>query len=368
MNNYVWDARNRLIGITGGATASFGYDVLGRRVSRTIAGEPLQFLYDRSDIVSEIRGGGIGTSYLRSLNVDEAFVRQTATGNEQYHTDVLGNTLGLTDGTAASIASYSYEAFGKTTVAGNSSNLFQYSGRENDGASLYFLRARYYNPSLHRFVSEDPMGFAAGDSNLYSYVGNNPTNNTDVFGLCKIEVKFNPLGPGYYHAHIVTTDPGGFQIGFRGGPGGIGPSGGPFGALSSGSGGSVSQKSPGRGGSSNSSNTSSPGSGPGGPGNNTGPWGPLTPTIGPYGPQLFIDYPNAGGPLPSMTVLNNSQSCTNYQTQFAQNFLAVQQANIPYNPLSTNSNALIQNTLTNSGLSPGQPPVWAPGWNTPLRY
>lgn len=96
--------------------------------------------------------------------------------------------------------------------------------------------------------------------------------------------------------------------------------------------------------------------GPGGPGANTGPFGPLTPTTGPYNPN-FIDHPGSGGPLPSMTVLDNSESCTNYNNQFNQQLQAIQQANIPYNPLTTNSNSLVNNTLTNSGLNPGPPPV-----------
>jgi RHS repeat-associated protein len=47
---------------------------------------------------------------------------------------------------------------------------------------LKYYRARYYHPDLQRFVSEDPIGFAGGDVNLYAYVFNDPLNNTDPTG------------------------------------------------------------------------------------------------------------------------------------------------------------------------------------------
>ena len=57
------------------------------------------------------------------------------------------------------------------------------AGREYDGDTcLYYNRARWYDPKIHRFISEDPIGFAAGDANLYRYCGNSPTNATDPSG------------------------------------------------------------------------------------------------------------------------------------------------------------------------------------------
>jgi RHS repeat-associated protein len=83
--------------------------------------------------------------------------------------------------------SYTYEPFGRTTVSGTSStNPFAFTGREEDSTgalSLYHHRARYYSASLQRFLSEDPIGFAGGDANLYGYVGNGPTARRDELGL-----------------------------------------------------------------------------------------------------------------------------------------------------------------------------------------
>jgi RHS repeat-associated protein len=50
---------------------------------------------------------------------------------------------------------------------------------------FYYMRARYYDPAVKRFISEDPLGFDGGDLNLYAYVGNNPVMGVDPLGLCK---------------------------------------------------------------------------------------------------------------------------------------------------------------------------------------
>ena len=183
VNTYQWDARNRLIGISGGSTATFNYDVLGRRTSKAVGSLTSQFLYDGNDIAAEIGGGAVGANYLRSLTIDEPFIRQTGTGNEFYHTDALGSALALSTGQGTPATTYGYEPFGKTTVTGTSSNAFQYTGRENDGTGLAYYRARYYDDSHQRFISEDPIGFAGGDVNRYAYVGNGPTNWVDPHGL-----------------------------------------------------------------------------------------------------------------------------------------------------------------------------------------
>ncbi len=79
---------------------------------------------------------------------------------------------------------YTYEPFGKFSTSGEAStNSFKFTGREDDGTGLMYYRARYYNPTWGRFISEDPIGFEGGDANLYAYVGNSPCNATDPLGL-----------------------------------------------------------------------------------------------------------------------------------------------------------------------------------------
>jgi len=52
----------------------------------------------------------------------------------------------------------------------------RFTGRENDGTGLYYYRARYYNPTLQRFISEDPARLGGGEANFYVYAGNSPAD------------------------------------------------------------------------------------------------------------------------------------------------------------------------------------------------
>ena len=64
----------------------------------------------------------------------------------------------------------------------NTNNPYAYTGRELDDTDLYYYRARYYDPTTQRFLSQDPIGFASGDFNFYRYVGNSPTYFRDPSG------------------------------------------------------------------------------------------------------------------------------------------------------------------------------------------
>lgn len=77
-----------------------------------------------------------------------------------------------------------YDSYGKLISQTGTTPRYGFAGRELDTESgLYFNRARYYDPLVGRFISEDPSEFAGGDANLYRYVGNSPTNAVDPSGL-----------------------------------------------------------------------------------------------------------------------------------------------------------------------------------------
>jgi RHS repeat-associated protein len=79
-----------------------------------------------------------------------------------------------------------YDAFGKVTSQSNATNQphHGFAGRDIEPVGgLTYNRNRYYSTSSGRFISQDPIGFAAGDANLYRYVGNKPTMATDPSGL-----------------------------------------------------------------------------------------------------------------------------------------------------------------------------------------
>ncbi|MGE3540529.1 MAG: RHS repeat-associated core domain-containing protein [Candidatus Tectimicrobiota bacterium] len=179
-----WDSRNRLAAYTSPeTTAAFTYDAFGNRSSKFVNGTIVHYLYDELDIVHAIRDG-ITINYLRGLNTDEPFVHN---GNEYYLSDALGSILGLTDPTGALSTRYLYAPFGLTAVEGKrSSNPFKYNAREDEMTGLYYYRSRYYSTVLKRFISEDPLDFAAGDTNLYAYVSNDPISYIDPTGLGKV--------------------------------------------------------------------------------------------------------------------------------------------------------------------------------------
>ncbi len=126
-------------------------------------------------------------NYIHTLNIDEPLSRIKSDGSVRYYqTDALGSIIGLTteDGQLATV--YTYDPFGNVTVSGEpSDNPFQYTGRENDRTGLYYYRARYYNPELQRFISEDPIRLRGG-INFFSYVENSPINWVDPEGLKRI--------------------------------------------------------------------------------------------------------------------------------------------------------------------------------------
>jgi RHS repeat-associated protein len=213
IRTYVWDARNRLSGITSGdVAAAFTYDALGRRVSKTVNGVTTAFLYDGMNPVKEVSGTTV--KLLTGFGLDEYFSRTGSTTTFVPLADVLGSIIAITDSLGSVQSEYNYEPFGAASVIGpDLGNPFQFTGRENDATGLYYYRTRYYSPTAQRFVSEDPlftrdpvfMASAAcrasvpstpqlkelaalAGQNAYAYVTNNPLRYTDPLGLDPQEI------------------------------------------------------------------------------------------------------------------------------------------------------------------------------------
>ncbi len=81
-----------------------------------------------------------------------------------------------------------YDAYGNS--AGSTRTRYGFTGRERDSLTgLLYYRARWYDPQLGRFISEDPIGLGGG-INQFAYVSNNPQNATDPSGLYEIDVHY----------------------------------------------------------------------------------------------------------------------------------------------------------------------------------
>ena len=130
--------------------------------------------------------GNIVTEYLHGPGIDEPIAMIKGGQTYYYHADGLGSIIAITDSTGRVVQRYEYDSFGNITYTQNPNFVqpYTYTGREYDQESgLYYYRARYYNANIGRFITQDPIGFAGGDVNLYSYVGQNPVNGVDPYGL-----------------------------------------------------------------------------------------------------------------------------------------------------------------------------------------
>jgi len=192
---YAWDFENRLTSVmlpgTGG-TVSFRYDPFGRRVQKSFttgANPPTttttNYLYDGDNGIEEVdANGSVLARYSQGLNFDDPLAMLRGGATNYYHADGLGSVTSLSNSTGALAQSYTYDSFGKQTAAsGSLTNPFRYTGRESDvETGLYYYRARYYDPNVGRFLTEDPIRFTGG-FDFYSYVGNSPIDIADPVGL-----------------------------------------------------------------------------------------------------------------------------------------------------------------------------------------
>ena len=161
--SYTWNARDQLAGLSGGVSASFQYDSVGRRRGKTISGTTTNYLYDGLNLVQELTSGGTPTAdLLTGLGIDETLTRADGSGTTTLLTDALGSTLALTDNSGSVQTSYTLEPFGATTVSGAAStNAAQFTGRENDGTGLYYYRARFYSRACSGSSLKIRWGLAA---------------------------------------------------------------------------------------------------------------------------------------------------------------------------------------------------------------
>jgi len=184
---FTWDYENRLTSVTlpgGGGTVTFKYDPFGRRIQKSSASGIVNYLYDGANIVTEVdAAGNTLAAYAQGAGIDEPLAMWRAGATSYYEADGLGSVTSLSAGSTLS-ATYTYDAFGNPTAStGTLTNPFRYTGREWDSEThLYYYRARYYDPSVGRFTSEDAVRFLGGN-NFYAYALNQPTTYIDPHGF-----------------------------------------------------------------------------------------------------------------------------------------------------------------------------------------
>lgn len=193
--NYNYDQANRLIAY--GTQASYRYNGDKLRMSETVNGTTIPFVWDEGDGLPLLLKEG-NTAYV--YGPDGLPLEQiTESGTIlYYHHDQLGSTRLITDATGNVVATYTYDEWGNQRVktgkitfqsnghfkaeGGGVSQPFGYAGQYTDGeSSLIYLRARYYDPSTSQFIIKDPA--ESMTKQPYNYAGQNPIIFTDLSGL-----------------------------------------------------------------------------------------------------------------------------------------------------------------------------------------
>ncbi len=183
---YAFDDEHRLTEI--GNDVRFTYDGRGNRVEAVRNGIVTRYIYDAGgNLLAEADGENRITRYYiygRGLTAMTTPDERTYC----YHYNAVGSTIALTDDAGNIVNSYAYDSFGKITdrqeQVGQPFTFVGQYGVMTEPNGFYYMRARYYDPQVGRFISEDPIGLDGGDVNLYAYAGNNPIMGVDPWGLC----------------------------------------------------------------------------------------------------------------------------------------------------------------------------------------
>jgi RHS repeat-associated protein len=206
---------------TGRGADVFGWDIEDRLTSATVGGNPVSYSYRGDDLRHSKTQAGVTTVYTWDLAAELPVVLQegntsyvyglglisqtTGTTTSYPLADGLGSTAALTDASGAVTATYTYDVFGAVkSSTGPGSTEFRFAGQQDDPALGYqYLRARYYDPSIGRFISKDPFSGTLVDpqsQTAYPYSHSNPVNFRDPTGLCTCSPKVSGiarlLGPG----------------------------------------------------------------------------------------------------------------------------------------------------------------------------
>ncbi|NEQ54212.1 MAG: RHS repeat protein, partial [Leptolyngbya sp. SIO3F4] len=199
---YTWDHRNRLTTVVKAARdgtvlkeSAYTYDAYNRRIARIIdldgsgAEIPTEeyFVYDGDHIALVFDGDGNQTQrYLHGPEIDQILAEESIDGETIWLlVDHQGSVRDIIDNQGAILNHITYNSYGNITSETNPEieQRFGYTGRESDKeVGLMYYRARYFDPAVGTFVSEDPLGFDAGDANVYRYVSNQPLTFIDPYG------------------------------------------------------------------------------------------------------------------------------------------------------------------------------------------
>lgn len=185
--SFSFDGRHRLTGIMEpAATYQYKYDGANHRLEAMRDGVVTRYIYDaKGNLLAE---ANVSNQITRYYIYGPRLLAMVTPANAAYcyHYNAVGSTIAITDTNQALVNQYAYTPFGESSNQVEAFfQPFKFVGQHGvmaEANGLYYMRARYYNPVIGRFISEDPSGFEGGDVNLYSYVANNPVMYIDPEG------------------------------------------------------------------------------------------------------------------------------------------------------------------------------------------
>ena len=202
-NSYTYDIENRLIETNiDGSLTQYQYDGAGNRYARIRNGVTTHFVLDTNTSLTNVLVETNATGAIQAYNVyGKGLIARIGTDDSisNYHYDLRGSTIALTDSTQNTTQEYAYDPFGSIAKSsGTENNPFGFLGKHgifNEGSDLNYIRARYYDVGLQRFVSKDVIfgnELQSQSMNRYSYAINNPVRLIDVSGYTTTEVIVEP--------------------------------------------------------------------------------------------------------------------------------------------------------------------------------
>ena len=185
---FLFNAGHHLMQVTGSKTSKYRYDGEGNRLEAVQSGNVTRYVYDTGgNLLAETDGENNITRYY--IHGQDGLLAMVTPGGQTYtyHYNGIGSTTAITDQAQNIVNMYAYTPFGQLIDERETiEQPFKYVGADGvmtESNGFYYMRARYYDPQIGRFISEDPIGFDGGQVNLMAYVGNNPINFIDPLGL-----------------------------------------------------------------------------------------------------------------------------------------------------------------------------------------
>jgi RHS repeat-associated protein len=205
---YAYDQADNLVSYTpaGGSASTYTYDGNGLRATKTPAGSGTENMtWDVSGSLPLLLNDGTN-DYI--YGPGGLLIEQVNGSTPTYDlSDQLGSTVMLTNTSGSVDGAYTYDAYGSSTHSGTATTPLQYAGQYLDSESgLYYMRARYYDPSTAQFLTVEPLAAITHDP--YGYAQENPAETADPSGLSSHDYSYDlgQLGSPEAVAAYVVSD------------------------------------------------------------------------------------------------------------------------------------------------------------------